>query len=62
MGIGWEEKTIEEVSILVNRYSFKSGDFSADNKVKSIKITNVGIMEFVEDSSNRLPSSFSKEY
>jgi type I restriction enzyme S subunit len=61
-GDGWEEKTIEKVSNVVNGCSFKSGDFSADNEVKSIKITNVGIMEFVEDSSNRLPSSFSKKY
>jgi type I restriction enzyme S subunit len=61
-GDGWEEKTIDEISTVVNGYSFKSKDFSADNEIKSIKITNVGIMEFVEDLSNNLPASFSKEY
>lgn len=61
-GAGWEEKSIDEISTVVNGYSFKSKDFSADNEIKSIKITNVGIMEFVEDSSNNLPSSFLKDY
>ena len=58
----WEEKKIDEISKVVNGYSFKSKDFSTENEIKSIKITNVGIMEFVEDSSNNLPSSFLKEY
>jgi type I restriction enzyme S subunit len=61
-GDGWEEKKIEEVSKVVNGYSFKSKDFSVENEIKSIKITNVGIMEFVEDSSNNLPFSFLNEY
>jgi len=47
---------------VINGYSFKSKDFSADNEVKSIKITNVGIMEFVEDSSNNLPANYLQEY
>lgn len=61
-GEGWEEKTIVEICNVVNGYSFKSKDFSAENEVKAIKITNVGIMEFVEDLSNNLPSSFLQEY
>ena|SRR5690606_10231868 len=61
-GDGWEEKKIEEISTVVNGYSFKSKDFSADNEIKSIKITNVGIMEFVEDLSNNLPTAFLNEY
>ena len=61
-GEGWEEKNIEEISIVVNGYSFKSQDFSADNKIKTIKITNVGIMEFIEDSTNNLPAEFLQEY
>jgi type I restriction enzyme S subunit len=61
-GDGWEENSIDEISTVVNGYSFKSKDFSVDNKIKSIKITNVGIMEFVEDSSNNLPMSFLQEY
>jgi type I restriction enzyme S subunit len=61
-GDGWEENSIDEISTVVNGYSFKSKDFSVDNEIKSIKITNVGIMEFVEDSSNNLPMSFLQEY
>lgn len=61
MIVGWTYKNIEEISKVVNGYSFKSKDFSADNEIKSIKITNVGIMEFNEDSANNLPSIFLKE-
>lgn len=61
-GDGWEEKSIQEVSSVVNGYSFKSSDFSVDNEVKAIKITNVGIKEFVEDFTNNLPKSFLEEY
>lgn len=61
-GEGWEYKSLKDVSNIINGYSFKSTDFSPDNEVKSIKITNVGIMEFVEDSSNNLPFNFLSEY
>lgn len=61
-GEGWEEKSIEEVSEVINGYSFKSTDFSAENGVKAIKITNVGINEFVEDISNNLPKVFLEKY
>ncbi|UBZ08272.1 restriction endonuclease subunit S [Salegentibacter mishustinae] len=61
-GDGWEEKTIEAISKVINGFSFKSNDFSVDNQVKAIKITNVGIQEFVEDFSNNLPGSFLEKY
>jgi len=61
-GEGWEEKFIEEVSEVINGYSFKSNDFSAENSVKAIKITNVGINEFVEGGSNNLPKNFLEKY
>lgn len=61
-GEGWEVKNIEEISEVINGYSFKSKDFSPSNKVKSIKITNVGIKEFVEDSANNLPEDFLEKY
>jgi type I restriction enzyme S subunit len=61
-GDGWEDENIEVISTVVNGYSFKSKDFSADNEIKSIKITNVGIMKFIEDSSNNLPATFLQEY
>lgn len=51
----WETKTIQEISKVVNGYAFASKDFKPTNTIKSIKITNVGVKEFVEESDNYLP-------
>lgn len=51
----WETKTILEISKVVNGYAFASKDFKPTNTIKSIKITNVGVKEFVEESDNYLP-------
>lgn len=61
-GEGWEEKCIEDVAKVVNGYSFKSKDFSPKNEIKSIKITNVGVKEFVEEEGNLLPGKFKDDY
>lgn len=61
-GEGWEEKRLDEISKIVNGFSFKSKDFSDSNSVKSIKITNVGVKEFVENGENKLPKSYSDKY
>jgi type I restriction enzyme S subunit len=61
-GNDWEEKTIDEVTKVLNGHSFKSKDFSSENSVKSIKITNVGVKEFIQTEDNYLPSSFSDTY
>ncbi|MCC5915645.1 MAG: restriction endonuclease subunit S [Balneolaceae bacterium] len=61
-GEGWEEKSIEEITKVINGYAFKSNDFSPENTVKAIKITNVGVQEFVEDTENNLPSDFVNTY
>ena len=61
-GTDWVERRIENVSKVVNGFSFKSNDFSPKNKIKSVKITNVGVKEFVEETDNYLPESFSKTY
>jgi type I restriction enzyme S subunit len=61
-GDDWEEKTIDEVTKVLNGHSFKSKDFSSENSVKSIKITNVGVKEFIQTEDNYLPSSFSGTY
>ena len=61
-GEGWEEKTVDSISKIVNGHSFKSRDFNPNYEIKAIKITNVGIKEFVEDDSNNLPVSFLKDY
>lgn len=54
-GEGWEEKSIQEVARVINGYAFASKDFKSTNSVKSIKITNVGVNEFIEETDNYLP-------
>lgn len=56
----WETKTIQEITKVINGYAFKSKDFKPTNTVKSVKITNVGVKEFVEEADNFLPEK-SKE-
>jgi len=60
--VGWRVKTLESFSNIVNGYAFKSGDFSHQNEVKSIKITNVGVYEFRHESDNYLPKNYLEEY
>jgi type I restriction enzyme S subunit len=54
----WETKTIQEVTKVINGYAFASKDFKSTNTIKSIKITNVGVKEFVEEVDNYLPEKF----
>ncbi len=61
-GEGWVEKKIEDVTKVVNGFSFKSTDFSPNNKIKSIKITNVGVKEFVQEEANLLPEKFQETF
>lgn len=61
-GPGWLEKPLETVAIIVNGYSFKSTDFSSKQGARCIKITNVGVREFVPNSDDYLPGSFAAEY
>ncbi|MDC0102814.1 restriction endonuclease subunit S [Flavobacteriaceae bacterium] len=61
-GDDWEERKIDEVATVLNGHSFKSKDFSSENNIKSIKITNVGVKEFVKTEDNYLPSSFLETY
>jgi type I restriction enzyme S subunit len=57
-GEGWEEKTIQEITKVVNGYAFASKEFKPTNSIKSVKITNVGVREFVEATDNYLPEKF----
>lgn len=54
----WATKTIQELTKVVNGYAFASKDFKPTNTVRSIKITNVGVKEFVEEVDNYLPEKF----
>ena len=57
-GEGWEEKRIQDITNVVNGYSFDSKDFSSTNVIKSVKITNVGVKEFIEETDNFLPEKY----
>ncbi|MEO7344215.1 MAG: restriction endonuclease subunit S, partial [Methylotenera sp.] len=61
-GEGWAEKRLDEVSKVVSGYSFKSTDFSSTNQIKAIKITNVGVKEFVDNFDNMLPIIYKNKY
>jgi type I restriction enzyme S subunit len=54
----WETKTIQEITKVLNGYAFASKDFKPTNTVRSVKITNVGVNEFVEEVDNYLPEKF----
>ena len=53
-----ETRTIQEVTKVINGYAFASKDFKSTNSIKSIKITNVGVKEFIEEGDNYLPEKF----
>ena len=54
---GWEVKKLEDVSSIISGFAFNSSDFSSENTIKAIKITNVGVNEFIEDNMS-LPSKY----
>ena len=43
-------------------YSFDSKDFAKENQIKTIKIANVGVREFVAGDESNLPSGFCEKY
>ena len=54
---GWSLIPLEDVTTVVSGHNFKSGDFNKFSGVKAIKITNVGVGEFVE-TPEFLPHNF----
>lgn len=58
----WPEHPLEQVATIINGYAFKSTDFQADPGIRSIKITNVGVRDFVEDAGNYLPAAFAQRH
>lgn len=61
-GKGWLEKPLANIAAILNGYAFKSTDFLPTESVKCIKITNVGVREFVHDSDGYLPEGFATMY
>jgi type I restriction enzyme M protein len=58
----WELVELDSVAQVISGYGFNSSDFNEDNPIRCIKITNVGVREFVDDDSSRLPENFLIEY
>ncbi|EHG5995212.1 restriction endonuclease subunit S [Escherichia fergusonii] len=58
---GWEWCRLEEIAYIFSGNAFKSEDFNKSAGTKCIKITNVGVHEFIE-SHDYLPSDFNKSY
>jgi restriction endonuclease S subunit len=58
----WEMVELGTVCDFVSGYAFESTDFSPNKGAKSIKITNVGVGDFVEVDSDYLPESFYEKH
>lgn len=57
-GEGRKDNKIQDITKVVNGYSFDSKDFSCRNLIKSVKITNVGVKQFIEETNNYLPEKY----
>lgn len=58
----WEMVELNSLVEVISGYGFSSTDFKEDNPIKCIKITNVGVREFVDDDTSRLPQTYLKQY
>ena len=61
-GRSWPDRRLEQVAGIINGFAFKGTDFQGEPGVRSIKIANVGVREFVEDDGNYLPSAYAQSY
>jgi type I restriction enzyme S subunit len=58
---GWEWCRLGDTSYIYSGNSFKSNDFSNDNGIKVVKITNAGVGELIE-TEDYLPNQFIDKY
>jgi type I restriction enzyme S subunit len=61
-GQSWPDRRLEQVATITNGFAFNGTDFQREPGVRSIKIANVGVREFIEGDSNYLPAAFAKNY
>lgn len=57
----WEMVELGEITKIISGFAFSSDDFTENEGVRVIKITNIGVKEFIEDSMC-LPASFGDKY
>ncbi len=55
-------ESLQNIYDVINGYSFKSQDFNCNNSIRVVKITNVGVKEFVEEDNYKLPKDFIDKY
>lgn len=55
-------ESLQNIYDVINGYSFKSQDFNCNNSIRVVKITNVGVKEFVEEDNGKLPKDFIDKY
>jgi len=58
----WPMVELGEATRVISGYSFDSKDFAEANPIKSIKIANVGVREFVSTEESCLPAVFCDKY
>ncbi|MBN1927610.1 MAG: N-6 DNA methylase [Prolixibacteraceae bacterium] len=58
----WEMVELDSLVKVISGYGFNSADFSEEQTARCIKITNVGVREFVDDDSSRLPAEYLETY
>jgi type I restriction enzyme M protein len=58
----WECCHLKDIAEIISGYGFNSQDFSMNGKIKSIKITNVGVGEFVETDNECLPDDYLNKF
>ena len=58
----WPMVELGEAAQVTSGYSFDSKDFAPTNPIKCIKISNVGVREFVADEESNLPAGFCEKY
>jgi len=59
----WEMVKLSDACKIISGYAFKSEDFiEQDTGVHSIKITNIGVHQFIESNSGYLPVEFKELY
>ncbi len=62
LGTACRHSPLEAITTILNGYAFKSSDFSESDEQRCIKITNVGVGEFVAAEGARLPMVFAEKY
>ena len=58
----WENRPLSQIATVVSGFAFSSSDFNPQNTVPCIKITNVGVGEYLSDEYEFLPEAYLNGY